>query len=215
MSEEAVETVVVTGQTNAGAEAPKSAATPTEAAAEGQQPQAEAAPTEGAPTTEAPATGETSTEPSPQVVNIEPPSGFEQFAPQFTAYNEAAQAFLKANPNATAAEAFAAAAEFQIQQVSGQAQQHLDQAATWLAEAEADPEIGGKNWDGSIARAQKALSAWGSPELFQQLDATGLGNNPAVIRFLAKAGKALTEAPVEAPAGEGSRTSFANSLYPD
>lgn len=214
MSEDAVETVVVSGTQNAGAEAPKSAVTPTEAAAEGQQPQAEAAPSEGVPSTEAPAIGENSTEPSPAVeINIEPPSGFEQFAPQFTAYNEAAKAFMQANPNATAAEAFQAAAEFQIQQVSNQAQAHLDQAAGWLAEAEADPEIGGTKWDASIATAQKALTKWGTPELYEQLDATGMGNHPAVIRFLAKAGKALNEAPVEAPAGEGRRQSFADALY--
>jgi hypothetical protein len=65
----------------------------------------------------------------------------------------------------------------------------------WSDETTSDPEIGGTNLDASIAHARKALDVHGSPELRQLLGplsagGTGIGNNVAMLRFLAKVGRA-------------------------
>jgi hypothetical protein len=45
----------------------------------------------------------------------------------------------------------------------------------------------------NLSVAKKALDAFGSPELRVLLEQSGLGNNPEVIRFMFRAGKAISE----------------------
>lgn len=63
----------------------------------------------------------------------------------------------------------------------------------WLEAAKADKEIGGANLETSVAVAKKALDTFGSPELKQMLQLSGLGNHPEVIRAFNKIGKAISE----------------------
>lgn len=63
----------------------------------------------------------------------------------------------------------------------------------WAEQAKADTEIGGDKLAENLAVAKKGLEAYGTPELKAMLDKTGLGNNPEVIRFFYRAGKALSE----------------------
>lgn len=83
-----------------------------------------------------------------------------------------------------------------------QAQQAADIAAqrkAWVEEARADPEIGGANWDASIAASAKALDQLGAPKgspFRDLLNVSGLGNHPEMIRMFAKVGKAIGEDPV-------------------
>lgn len=44
-----------------------------------------------------------------------------------------------------------------------------------------------------LAIAKKALDTYGTPEIRQLLETTGLGNNPEMIRFFWRVGKTLTE----------------------
>ena len=71
-----------------------------------------------------------------------------------------------------------------------------EQRKAWLEEAKADKEIGGTNWDASLASAAKALDQLGftkgSP-LRNVLNDSGLGNHPEMIRAWAKVGKAIGE----------------------
>ena len=62
-----------------------------------------------------------------------------------------------------------------------------------IAELQADKEFGGAKFQETVALANKALTALGSPELLADLNAAGLGNHPGLIRLLAKAGKAMAE----------------------
>jgi hypothetical protein len=56
-----------------------------------------------------------------------------------------------------------------------------------------DRDIGGANLAQNLAVAKKALDQFGSPELVQLLNATGIGNNVHVIRAFLKAGQAISE----------------------
>jgi hypothetical protein len=63
----------------------------------------------------------------------------------------------------------------------------------WLDASTADKEFGGDKLTENLGVARKALENFGSPDLRKLLDETGLGNHPEVIRFMYRAGKAISE----------------------
>lgn len=74
-----------------------------------------------------------------------------------------------------------------------QAQQWTDLRKSWVDEAKADKEIGGAEWNAKVATAIKGLKAFGTPELEQALNVTGVGDHPEFIRLMYRVGKAVTE----------------------
>lgn len=67
------------------------------------------------------------------------------------------------------------------------------QVNTWKDETKNDPEIGGKNLEASLNAGKAFLKQFGDDQVIKVLDQYGLGNNPAIVRLLAKAGKAMGE----------------------
>lgn len=63
----------------------------------------------------------------------------------------------------------------------------------WVEEVRADKELGGGNFDASVRAANKAIERFGSAELRQFLEETGLGNHPQLVRFAARIGRAFAE----------------------
>ncbi len=63
----------------------------------------------------------------------------------------------------------------------------------WADSARTDKEFGGDKLGENLAVAKKALDSFGSTELRTLLNESGLGNHPEVIRFMYRAGKALSE----------------------
>ena len=63
----------------------------------------------------------------------------------------------------------------------------------WADSARTDKEFGGDKLGENLAVAKKALDSFGSPELRTLLNESGLGNHPEVIRFMVRAGKAISE----------------------
>ncbi|MEN9709579.1 putative protease [Caudoviricetes sp.] len=63
----------------------------------------------------------------------------------------------------------------------------------WKQASQTDKEFGGEKLAENLSVAKKALDAFGSPELRVLLEQSGLGNNPEVIRFMFRAGKAISE----------------------
>ncbi len=86
--------------------------------------------------------------------------------------------------------------------ITAQTQQLHATSAAWADATKADKEIGGDNLNANLAVAQKALAAFGTPELKNLLQETGLGNNPEIIRAFYRAGKAISE-DSHVPAGSG------------
>lgn len=63
----------------------------------------------------------------------------------------------------------------------------------WQSQSRHDKEFGGAHFNENLAVAKRGLEQFGSPELTQILEQTGLGNHPAVIRAFYKMGKLLGE----------------------
>jgi hypothetical protein len=69
---------------------------------------------------------------------------------------------------------------------------HAKTVADWAESVKADKEIGGDKLAANLAVARKALEL-GPPELKDLLNASGLGNHPAVVKWALAVGKALSE----------------------
>ena len=61
----------------------------------------------------------------------------------------------------------------------------------WKAEVEKDPELGGNNLKQNAEYARRALDSFGTDKLKQELDRTGYGNHPEIVRLFANIGKAM------------------------
>lgn len=85
----------------------------------------------------------------------------------------------------------------------------------WQASAKADAEIGGANWDTSVANATKVVNSYGTPELKQYLNETGAGNHPEVIRIMAKVGALIGEDKPTGTTQGGQARDAVSVLYPE
>lgn len=67
------------------------------------------------------------------------------------------------------------------------------QTAEWATATQTDKEIGGDKLPENLAAAKKALDSFGNPGFKKLLNESGLGNHPEIVRFMVKAGKAISE----------------------
>lgn len=96
-----------------------------------------------------------------------------------------------------------------------QSQQLQTLRTEWADAAKVDKEFGGDKLDENLAVAKRALDAFGSDELRNLLNESGLGNHPEVIRLLYRAGKATGE-DTFVRGGKGTNTSAdPRRLYPN
>ena len=86
------------------------------------------------------------------------------------------------------------------------------QTEEWAAKVKADKEIGGDKLTANIGVAQRALDQFGTPELKEYLNATGLGNHPDLVKTFVKIGKAMSEDGMVSGGNTGQR-SAAEVLY--
>lgn len=63
----------------------------------------------------------------------------------------------------------------------------------WVASIKTDKEFGGSKYAETLAYAKRTIREFGTTELKTFLTDTGYGDNPDLIKFLAKAGKALSD----------------------
>ena len=68
-----------------------------------------------------------------------------------------------------------------------------DAKAGWVNDSQSDEEFGGENFDANLKTAKSALDAFGNQALKSLLVETGFGNHPEIIRFMYRAGKAISE----------------------
>ena len=74
-----------------------------------------------------------------------------------------------------------------------QAQEVEKVRADWASESQSDKEFGGENLKANLEVAKSSLNAFGTDALKSLLSESGLGNHPEVIRFMYRAGKAISE----------------------
>ncbi|EBZ4662830.1 peptidase [Salmonella enterica subsp. enterica serovar Bovismorbificans] len=82
----------------------------------------------------------------------------------------------------------------------------------WAADVKADKEIGGDKLTSNLSAAQRALDQFGTPELKEYLNTTGLGNHPDLVKTFVKIGKAMSEDGMVDGSNQGQR-SAAEVLY--
>lgn len=99
-----------------------------------------------------------------------------------------------------------------MQQRQAEAQQAL--VTSWVEQVKVDKEIGGEKFTENLAIARKALESFGTPELQDVLNMTGLGNHPEVIRAFYKAGKAISEDRFIPGAPKGAEMDMAKRMFP-
>lgn len=63
----------------------------------------------------------------------------------------------------------------------------------WVVSAKEDKEIGGAAFVENVEMAKRVLDRFGNDSLKNELNATGFGNHPEVLRLLSKIGKAMGE----------------------
>jgi len=99
-----------------------------------------------------------------------------------------------------------------MQQRQAEAQQAL--VTSWVEQVKVDKEIGGDKFTENLAVARKALETFGTPELQDVLNMTGLGNHPEVIRAFYKAGKAISEDRFIPGSPKGPEMDMAKRMFP-
>lgn len=85
------------------------------------------------------------------------------------------------------------------------------QVTEWAETVKADKELGSVE---SIGNAQKAMDQFGTPELKQYLNDSGLGNHPELFRIFSRIGKAMSEDGFVGGSSENAR-STADVLFGD
>lgn len=110
----------------------------------------------------------------------------------------------------------------QVAQTSAQAEAMKatfdKQASDWAAEAKADKDLGGDKFDATVVTAQKAMQQFGTPELRDFLNSSGIGNHPQMIKLFHKVGTALSEDKIAIPgsdATEDAPLSHAQAMFGD
>lgn len=125
---------------------------------------------------------------------------FEPVARDLNLTNEQAQKLVDAYPKILAG----------VQQRQADAWQA--QTEQWATDVKADKEIGGDKLTGNLSAAQRALDQFGTPELKEYLNTTGLGNHPDLVKTFVKIGKAMSEDGMVSGKETGQR-SAADVLY--
>ena len=188
------ETLVTDGQTTNTADGQTTADTATDtttASTEGQQTQAQDADTtttEGEKTTEGDEGKAEEKQGAPEQYEFKAPEGEAFDNAVIEAYSEVAKELNLSNDDAQKL-LDKVAPVIQARQL-----ERIEAVKTeWETASKSDKEFGGDKLNDSLGTAKKALDAFGTPELKALLNESGLGNNPEVIRFMVRAGKAISE----------------------
>lgn len=139
---------------------------------------------------------------APDAFAVAAPEGMEAFQGDFEKFSTDMDGWLKANPQATAREALAEAAQRQARvaadgqkSVKDQFEARNQKVTGWEAELKADKVFGGEKFDENVSLYLKGVEAHFDDEARQALELTGLGSHPAFVRAFWEAGRKIAEAP--------------------
>jgi hypothetical protein len=84
----------------------------------------------------------------------------------------------------------------------------------WIEDAKNDPEIGGDSFKQNVELAQRALEKYSTPQFINELNSSGYGNHPELVRIFARIGKAFSEDKiVSANTNTGNKKSYEEIFY--
>lgn len=191
------ETILTTANTDTGADQGNQGQPPADAGAEGDAAAAAAASADGAAAADGEQAGDSASEAPdgevPEKYEWTLPEGFEGELDQAAveAFEPLARELGLTQEQANKmvelhAQSLMKANEAAREQIASQMQQ-------WNESLRTDPDFGGAKFNENVAIAQKAVQAFGPPELTQVLNETGLGNHPALVKTFHQIGKAISE----------------------
>jgi hypothetical protein len=86
----------------------------------------------------------------------------------------------------------------------------------WVDQLKADKEIGGDNFPKNAELAKRVVAKFGSDSLKNELNRSGFGNHPELVRLLVRVGKSMGEDSFETHGAAASgEKSAAELLYPN
>lgn len=132
--------------------------------------------------------GDESSKGASEKYEFKPPEGKEFDAELITAFSDVAK---ELNLTQEAAQKVLDKMAPAMEQRQVQALETMKQS--WAEASTNDQEFGGEKLAENLSVAKKALDQFGSKELRTLLNESGLGNHPEIIRFMFKAGKAISE----------------------
>ena len=95
-----------------------------------------------------------------------------------------------------------------------QQEQHQATVQQWVESVKTDKEIGGDKLEENLSVARKAMDTYGTPELKDVLNATGLGNHPAFVKLFYKVGKTLSDDSVVRGGNTAATSDPAKKMFP-
>lgn len=84
----------------------------------------------------------------------------------------------------------------------------------WVEDTKADKEVGGHDYMEKLAVAKRAVDTYGSKELKEVFNFTGIGNHKEMVRFLYKVGQTLKEDKMLTGREMSEQRDLAKLLYP-
>jgi len=89
------------------------------------------------------------------------------------------------------------------------------QNEAWVNEIKSDKEIGGEAFPKNVELAKRVVQRFGDDSFVKELDGTGFGNHPGLVRMLVKLGKAMSEDQLVLPGSQpaGAVKSSAEIFY--
>jgi hypothetical protein len=105
-------------------------------------------------------------------------------------------------------------ADIGAKMVQRQTEAYQAQVQSWVDAVKTDKEIGGDKLSENLAVARKTIDTFGSPELKQVLNTTGLGNHPEIVKLAYKIGKAISDDGFVRGGNTSSPRSTAEIMYP-
>lgn len=95
-----------------------------------------------------------------------------------------------------------------------QIESHAKLVESWAEQVKTDKDIGGDKLQENLAVARKAIETFGTPDLKDVLNSTGLGNHPAFVKFAYQFGKAISEDKFVTGSPKGPETDMAKRMFP-
>lgn len=89
-----------------------------------------------------------------------------------------------------------------------------EQSTAWMSEAQSDKEIGGDAFKQSAELAKRVIDRFGSDSLKRELNRTGYGNHPELIRLFSRLGKGMSDDQLVLPGAQaGTKKSMEDIFY--
>lgn len=85
----------------------------------------------------------------------------------------------------------------------------------WAAEIQGDKEIGGEAFKENVELAHRVIKRYGTESLTKELNRSGYGNHPELVRLLSRIGKSMSEDQLVLPGAQaGGKKNIEDIFYP-